>query len=171
MAQREVAIATLGDEQQQRIAKAVCSVYDLQVDSDAVVESMYASSCQFSDPLVLVSGHGHVKAQFRSLRMLFREIDFHVDGVGLMGEKVIIEATVTYVPKFLPSACALRLKQFTKLTSAAGLVVLHEDHWSIHGVLGAIMGLGWLYQTWRQVLGTSSSVAVDLVSCPKRKAS
>eukprot|EP00439_Symbiodinium_sp_Y106_P073413 s1796_g13.t2 len=97
-------MATLGDEHR-RIAKAACSVYDLQVDSDAVVDSMYATSCKFSDPLVLVSGPSHVKAQFRSLRMLFREIDFHVDGIGPLGEKLVIEATVTYVPKFMPRAC------------------------------------------------------------------
>ena len=132
---------------------------------------MYASACQFSDPLVLVSGPAHVKAQFRSLRMLFREIDFQVEGVGLLGEKVVIEASVTYVPKRMPRACAVRLKQFTTLTSTAGRVLLHEDHWSIHGVLVAITGLGWLYQGWRKALGTASSVAVDLISCPKRKGS
>ncbi|CAE7327821.1 unnamed protein product [Symbiodinium sp. CCMP2456] len=163
-------MATLGNEHQQ-LAKAACSLYDLQVDSDAVVDSMYASSCKFSDPLVLVSGTSHVKAQFRSLRMLFREIDFHVDGIGQLGEKLVIEATITYVPKFMPRACALRLKQFTTLTSKAGRILLHEDHWSIHGVLVAIAGFGWLYQSWRQLLGTASSVAVELVDCPRRKTS
>ena len=159
------------NDEQRSLAKAACSAYDLQVDADALVDSMYASDCQFSDPLVLVEGPARVKAQFRSLRILFREIDFQVEGIGLLGEKVVIEAMVSYVPKFMPNACALRLKQFTTLTAASGRVLVHEDHWSIHGILGAIMGLGWLYQGWRQALGTVSSLAVDVVSCPKRKAS
>ena len=41
-----------------------------------------------------ISSQAHVTAQFRSLRMLFQDIDFQVHGAGLVGEALVIQVSV-----------------------------------------------------------------------------
>lgn len=153
------------------LVKAVCSIYSTSSDSDDLVSDKYVEDCSFSDPLVEVFGQVNTKAQFRSLRMLFSEIDFKVHGVGLVGEGIVIHATVSYFPRALPRACVIRLEQFTKLMTRDGLILSHEDHWSIHGTMRVVSGLGWIYGWWRQLFGKASSMGIDALSCPKRKTS
>ena len=153
------------------LVQAVCSIYSTGGDPDDLVSEKYVEDCSFSDPLVEVFGQADTKAQFRSLRMLFSEIDFRVHGVGLVGEDLLIHASVSYVPRVLPRSFVIQLEQFTKLTARDGRIQKHEDHWSIHGTMGVVFGLGWIYGLWRRCLGRASSMAIDVVSCPKRKTS
>lgn len=150
-----------------QLVQAVCSIYSTSTNSDELVVQRYCADCIFTDPLVHVFGQADVQAQFRSLRMLFNDIDFQLHGSSIMGECLVIHAKVSYFPRIFPRACVVQVEQFTKLTLRDGRILVHEDHWSIHGTLQVALGLGWIYGVWRQVFGKVSSRAINFLG--KRK--
>lgn len=141
---------------------AVLSLYSTNANTDMIIESFYTKDCKFIDPLVIVKGQEDVKAQFRSLRMMFEHIRVDLHTAGVTGNGLVIESTTSFVPKFLPSACTIRLRLLTQLTlSKSGSISIHEDHWSLHGLWASIPIIGTLYNLFRSAFGAASSTLVN----------
>ena len=85
------------------------------------------------------------------------------------GERhVVIDWRVSYVfrfvPAFLHQSCAVTLPLLTVLTmDEDGLILHHDDHWSLHEVIGGVPLLGLLYRGAKRVTGKASSVATNLL--------
>lgn len=150
-------------------------------DSDALflTDTMYqhslfytqlAPDVRFNDSLVHVLGIEDIKGQFRALQAAFRLTG---DGVHLRsvthGERhVVLEWKITYIarpcPAFLDSWCALTLPNITVLElDEAGRVLHHDDHWSVHELLGGIPVVGLVYRTAKRVAGKSTSMLTNLL--------
>lgn len=158
---------------QHALVKAVTGLYDLTGDVDANVQTHYAPvpGVRFNDPLVHVTGLEDIKGQFRALQGAFR-----LAGQGVQvrsvtyGERhVVIDWRITYivrgVPVFLEPWCAVTLPNITVLTlDEKGRVLYHDDHWSIHELVGGIPVVGLLYRGAKRITGKSTSVLANLVS-------
>jgi len=157
-----------GSEQWKSLVGAVLSLYSTKTDTDLVIDSLYSEDCKFIDPLVVVQGQEDVKAQFRSLRMMFDSMCVDLHTAGVTGNGLVIESTTTFVPKVLPSACKMRLRLLTHLTlNESGCVSIHEDHWSLHGLLSLMPIIGTLYDLFRSTFGAASSALVNKL-CPAK---
>lgn len=171
MLQPQKAVAP-ANEGRQALVKAVTALYDLSGDVDSIIDTHYSSSSdvRFNDPLVHVTGVDDIRGQFRALQGAFRLAG---DGVQLHslshGERhVVIEWNITYIARPCPAVldrwCALTLPNITVLElDEAGRVLHHDDHWSVHELLGGIPVVGVLYRTAKRVNGKASSLLTNLL--------
>lgn len=156
---------------QHALVKAVTSLYDLTGDVEAIVTTFYsdAPDVLFNDPLVHVTGRADIVGQFRGLQGAFRQAG---DGVQVhsvtYGERhVMISWSICYifrgVPAVLEPLCSLTMPCLTALSlDEKGRILHHDDHWSVHELLGGIPVVGFLYRGLKRVTGKTTSTLANV---------
>lgn len=154
------------------LVKAVTQLYDLTGNVEEIVHEYYseAPEVRFNDPLVNVTGRPDVCGQFRGLQGAFRlaGAGVAVRGVTYGERRVVLDWRITYVLRGVPAAleplCAVTLPCLTVLTleEKTGRVLHHDDHWSVHELVGGLPVVGRLYRGLKRVTGKATSVLANL---------
>lgn len=156
---------------QHALVKAIVQLYDMTGDVGAIVENFYsdAPDVRFNDPLVHVKGRADIIGQFRGLKGAFRLAGdgVHIHSVTYGERHVIINHSITYffrgLPAVLEPLCSLTLPCLTALSlDEKGRVLHHDDHWSVHELVGGIPVVGFLYRGLKRLTGKTTSTMANV---------